>query len=73
MNIEQAEKALEKVAKKEGISIEAVRREIELAIAEARSNPAPEMQAFWKSVPCEGEYPTPEKVIIYFASRIENK
>jgi len=71
MNIKKAEKALQQLAKKESISVEAVRREIELAIAAARESPDPAAQAFWKSVPHKGEYPTPEEVIVHIAKKVK--
>jgi len=71
MNIKKAEKALQQLAKKEGISVEAVRREIELAIAAARESSDPAAQAFWKSVPHKGEYPTPEEVIVHIAKKVK--
>lgn len=63
-----AEKSLEAVAKKNGVSIEAVKREINFAIAIARENSDPKVQAFWNSVPHKGKTPTPEEVIAYIAA-----
>lgn len=63
-----AEESLEAVAKKNGVSIEAVKREINSAIAIARENSDPKVQAFWDSVPHKGKAPTPEEVIAYIAA-----
>lgn len=62
-----AKKTLEAIAKKNGTSIEAVKREIDFAIAAARENSDPKVQAFWNSVPHKGEVPTPEEFIAYIA------
>lgn len=62
-----AEKAIEAVASKNGISVEAVYNEIEVAIAVARKSANPKVQAFWDSVPRRGKIPTPEEVITYIA------
>lgn len=63
-----AQKSLEAVAKMNGVSVEAVKQEIELAIAVARENSDPKVQAFWSSVPHKGKAPTPEEVIAYIAA-----
>lgn len=55
--------ALEIIAAKEGISVEEVRREIQLAIDEAMKNPDPKVQAEWRKIPKKGKKPTPEEVI----------
>ena len=60
-----AKKALESVAKKNGVSVEEVRREIEIVIAAAKANSDPEIQAFWISIPHKGEIPTPEEVNLH--------
>ena len=62
-------RAFEAVAKKNGVSIEEVRREIEMAISAARKNPAPKVQAFWTAIPCKGDVPTPEEVIAYITGQ----
>ena len=59
--------ALEAVAKKYGVSIEEVKREIDLAIESAQNHPNKEAQAFWDSIPREGNMPTPEEVIMFIA------
>lgn len=62
-----AKKAIKAVASKNGISVETVRHELEVAIAAARENTDPKVQAFWNSVPHKGETLTPEEVIAYIA------
>jgi hypothetical protein len=58
--------ALESVAKREGISVEEVRREIELAVAAARENGDSNIKAFWDGIPAKGGELTAEEVIGYF-------
>lgn len=67
MDIEKAKKSIKKLAKEKGISEEAVRREIELAIDEGIKSPEPKAQLFWRTIPCEGDKPRPEEVIAYIA------
>lgn len=52
--------------------METVRREIEIAITEARKSTDPKARAFWKTVPHKGEQPTPEEVIVYLAGMTKN-
>jgi len=70
MNIGKAEKALEQIAKKEGVSIDTVRKEIQHAICTARQSSDPKIQTAWRAVPCKGKIPTPEELILYIAKRI---
>lgn len=62
-----AQKSLEAVARKNGVSVEEVNREIEFAITIARENTDPNIQAFWNSVPHKNKALTPEEVIAYIA------
>ena len=65
-NAEQSVKnVLKTVADNNGVSVETVRHEIEVAIAAARENTDPNVRAFWNDLPCKGETPTPEEVIAY--------
>lgn len=67
----KARRALMRLARQEGASMDAVRREIEAAIALASGSADPKAQAFWDSVPHKGERPTPEEVIDYIADRMK--
>jgi len=73
MKVKKAEKALRQIAAKEGVSVEEVRREIEIAINAAQENSDPNIQAFWEHIPRKGERPTPEEVIVYIASMFNEK
>ena len=57
MSNNKAKKAFKQIAKKEGVSIASVRHEIAIAIAEARNNPDPKIQAAWKTFPARGAIP----------------
>lgn len=63
MDTAKAKKALKKLAKQKGVSVESVRHEIEIAITEGMKSPEPQAQSFWKYIPCKGRKPTPEEVI----------
>lgn len=72
MDTAKAKKALKKLAQREGVSEETVRREIEVAITEAMKSSEPQAQAFWKAIPHKGEQPTPEEVIAYIAGMVKD-
>ncbi|MCL2695275.1 MAG: hypothetical protein FWE69_03000 [Clostridiales bacterium] len=65
-----AKQALEQLAQRDGVSVDYVRGMIEQALADAKNNADPEAQAFWKSIPCEGDFPTPEEAITFLAEQL---
>jgi hypothetical protein len=65
MKQQDFERMLETVAKKEGISNEQVRREMQEAMDEAMNNPDPMVQMRWKFIPCKGAQPTLEEFVEY--------
>jgi len=73
MNKKRIERSLKKIAKKNGVSVEEVRKEIEAAISTGEGNPDPKMQAFWGSIPSKGDKPTPEEVIAHIAGIAKQK
>lgn len=40
------------------------------AMEAGMNNPDPEIQAKWKTIPCRGEKPTPEELIVWAANRV---
>ncbi len=59
------ERMLEAVAKKEGLSKEQVRREMQEAMDEAMNSPDPMVQMRWRFIPRKGERPTLEEFVEY--------
>ena len=64
-------KAFEKIAKREGGSVTEVREEIQKTIDEAMKSDDPKIQAYWNNMPCKGEKPTPEEVVMYIAKQVK--
>ena len=60
--LERAKRAIEKVARRNGVTVEEVRREISLAILMAQ----PKADR-WQEIPCAGSVPTPKELIAYCA------
>jgi hypothetical protein len=60
--------ALKAIARREGISVQGVRRNIETAIAAAREHEDPKVRALWRAIPMRNHGAlTPEDVIAYLA------
>ena len=68
-----AKKAIKMTAKKYGISVKAMRKEMQAAINEAwQSCPDDGVtRAKQAKVPCSGDIPTPEELIAYIGKRLE--
>lgn len=74
MNQEKARRALKKVALKEGVSVDEVRHEIEIAINEAANSPDPKVRAYWDNISArKGRLPTPEEAVLLLADRVTKK
>jgi hypothetical protein len=68
-----AENAVRKIAEREGVSTEYVRKQMQIAMINGLCSTDPKVKAFWASVPREQEVPTPEELIIYIAETIKRK
>lgn len=66
-------KNLQEIAKREGISEEKVREEILEAISIALKSDDPNVQTFWRDIPCEGESPTIEETINHIILNLPKK
>ena len=64
-----AQRAMETIAVREGISVEEVRREISRAILMAQPRDA----GIVSEIPCAGAIPTPEEMIACCAARIQKE
>jgi len=71
MNMKKINRSLKKVARRNGVSVEEVRREIELALTLAQSNSNPKIQAFWKSMPSKNAIPTTEEALAHIVNTVE--
>lgn len=68
-----AGRALEEIARKNGVSVEEVRGQITLAILAGMRDPSPSVQAYWRRIPAAREIPTPEEVIAFMAKEVAKK
>lgn len=70
---DKVDKTLRQLADREGLSLEEIRAEIQLAIDAAYDNPDPKVRKEWAKVPFEGERPTAEDVILYVTRQMEEQ
>jgi len=64
-----ADAALREVARKNHITVDEVRKEIQLAMIAAMCDPDPAIQRVWREIPCAGAALTPEDLITYIAKQ----
>lgn len=64
-----ADAALREVARKNHITVDEVRKEIQLAMIAAMCNPDPVVQKRWREIPHTGDTITPEDLITYIAKQ----
>lgn len=69
-------KIYRKVARKNGVSVKEVKREMQKTIVDAWGNTPNDggmTQAYQRQVPCRGEVPTPNELIRYVAAKVQNE
>ena len=65
--------AIKKIAMREGITVEEVRTEMKKAMMIGLCSPDPSVREQWKKIPCKGDIPTPEELIIYMAQNVKER
>ena len=68
-----AENAIRKIAERDGVSTEYVRKQMQIAMINGLCSTDPNVKAFWAAVPREKEVLTPEELIIYISETIKRK
>lgn len=71
MDDKQFETILNRIAIKEGVSVENIRREMQIAIDIGYNNPNIEVQKEWSKVPYKAERPTLEEFIDYASIKVK--
>ncbi len=71
--LSEAENVIKKIAEREGVTTEYVRKQMQMAMLNRQSNIAPGAKEFWASVPRDKELSTPEEFIVYVAGIIKHK
>jgi hypothetical protein len=68
-----AEAAIRKIALREGIPFEEVRTEMKKAMLVGLYSQDPAIREKWGKIPCKGDIPTPEELIIYMVQNVEER
>ena len=71
--IEAAEKAIEQIALKYGVTENEVRKQINIAMINGLISDDPKIKRFWENVPRAGEIPTPEELIAHLSDMVKEK
>ena len=69
MKTKEGSKAIKKIAKERGMSVNQVRKEIAEAIKEAYKNPTTRFE--WHRIFGENVIPTPEEFVVVMAERVK--
>lgn len=73
MKQRMAENAIRKIAEREGVSTEFVRKQMQIAMINGLCSTDPKVKAFRAAVPRGKEVPAPEELIIYISETIKRK
>ena len=65
--------AIRKIALREGITVEEVRTEMKKAMLIGLCSQDPAIRKKWKKIPCKGDIPTPEELIVYMAQHVKER
>ena len=68
-----AHKAIQEIALREGESVEHVRNEIKIAMEYGLKSSDPAIKAFWESIPCVDNIPTPEELIAFTSGIVKQR
>lgn len=68
-----AEAAIRKIALREGITVEEVRTEMKKAMLIGLCSQDPAIREKWKKIPCKGDIPTLEELIVYMAQHVKER
>ena len=68
-----AENAIRKIAEREGVTTEYVRKQMQIAMINGLCSTDSKIKAFWNGIPKEKDIPTPEELIICVSGMIKGK
>lgn len=69
-DVSAVDRAISRVAESNGITSDDVRRNIMEMLEVGRNSTDPAVQAAWSKVPCRGDVPSVEDVMLYILSRL---
>ncbi len=71
LKVSKGTKILTEVARRNGVSLEEVRKHIQIAIDMAMNNPDPSVQKEWETMKFKGRKPTPEEFVVEMAKKVK--
>ncbi len=71
--IESAKRATKQIAIKNHTSVDEVRLQMKVAMINGLVSEDLKTKAYWQSIPCEGDIPTPEEFIAYVADDVRHR
>ena len=66
-------KMLRQIALREGVPVEEVRKQIKIAMLAGLHSQDLQVQACWKRIPCKGDIPTPEELIVFLVTEARRR
>lgn len=67
------ENTLRKLAERDGISMQDVRSNIQDAMISGLMSRDPEVQKYWRRIPCENGVLTPEDLILFLVKQVKKQ
>lgn len=68
--LQSAKKAVAAIASHECKTVEEIRSDMKKAIQYGMATPDPTVQELWKTIPCAGEFPEPEELILWAIAKL---
>lgn len=65
--------AIRKIALQEEVSVEYVRKQMQIGMLNGLCSSDPKVKEFWDSIPSENGVPTPEELITYISAIVKRK
>lgn len=62
-------KAIQEIARREGTSEREIIEAMQQALNEGMQSQDPNVRAAWRDIPCKGDKPTPQEVIMYIINK----
>lgn len=61
---------INRIANREGVDASSIYKEIEYAMEIGMNSPDPSVKAIWSTIPCKGDKPTVDELIVWILSQI---
>ena len=69
----EQESLLERLARKNSVTVDEMRKQLENRIKQGLTDPDPERRSQWERIPCSGTIPTPEEYLDYVVKKLHDE